>query len=467
MGFADAYLLKSAIRDPLTWSEPHPHLSITVTIPVFQESGLGRCLDSLWRCTLPGSLRAEVLILINAPAAAPDKVLEHNRDTYNEVMRWMRDHPHPSIQFYVLLDHTYTAKEAGVGISRKILMDEVVRRFSLVGNASGIIASMDADAVVEPNYLEELVKHFGLFPPEAIDLNVEGCSVYFEHPVSDEDLIRSGLEHGDSIKEQLPIGVFDAVTQYELHLRYYIQAVRSTGYPYAFHTVGSAFAVRVDVYCKEGGMNRRQGGEDFYFIQKIAQRGHYSDCVSTRVVPSPRPSGRVPFGTGPVVNKLIREGVELTTYDPQLFEMLRLFFSGMDRMFQESDPDHMFTEGDQDLMVPEDDQDNGISKESLSPVLVRFLESQQFENALREIRANSASLHAFRKRFWRWYNMFRIMKFLHFARENGYPDIPVVEAAKKLLDHFPSFKSEIQKGSLNAGELLQIYRKIDRSLDLS
>ena len=97
--------------------------------------------------------------------------------------------------------------------------------------------------------------------------------------------------------------VYDAITQYELHLRYYLNAVRSTGYPYAYHTVGSSFTVRADVYCKEGGMNRRQGGEDFYFIQKVAQRGNFSECNATRVVASPRPSDRVQTFTN-VLNSL-------------------------------------------------------------------------------------------------------------------------------------------------------------------
>ena len=107
-----------------------------------------------------------------------------------------------------------------------------------------------------------------------------------------------------------PPRTYHAIALYELHLRYYLHSVRSTGYPHAFHTVGSAFAVRADIYCQEGGMNRRQGGEDFYFIQKVAQRGSWSECNETCVYPSPRPSDRVPFGTGPAVARLIdRSGI--------------------------------------------------------------------------------------------------------------------------------------------------------------
>ena len=63
-----------------------------------------------------------------------------------------------------------------MGLARKILMDEAVRRFDAAGNPKGIIASLDADVVVDANYLEALSAHF-----EASD--ADGCSIYFEHPL--------------------------------------------------------------------------------------------------------------------------------------------------------------------------------------------------------------------------------------------------------------------------------------------
>ena len=62
-----------------------------------------------------------------------------------------------------------------------------------------------------------------------------GCTIYFEHPIE-----------GD----EYPPEVYDAIIQYELYLRYYLQALRYTGYPYATHTVGSCFAVKASVYAK-------------------------------------------------------------------------------------------------------------------------------------------------------------------------------------------------------------------------
>jgi len=427
MGFADAYLLKAGLRKALIDPAPRTDLKITVTIPVYNESGLERCLDSLFQCTCGtgadgpvSGFHAEVLIMINAPSEAPGAILEQNRATLTATQKWIEAHPHPSMEFHVWLDHSFSKIEAGVGMARKILMDEAVGRFNKLDRPGGIVASMDADAVVQSNYLEALVQHF-----TPAGLVTDGCAVRFEHPLA-------GNPFTD---DEFSPEIYNAITQYELHLRYYLQSVRFTGYPYAYHTVGSAFAVRSDIYCKEGGMNRRKGGEDFYFIQKMAQRGHFSQCNSTCVVPSPRPSDRVPFGTGPVVSKLLKSEEVLKTYNPQPFVMLKKLF--------------------------EEIMKTGKLNEKPSEPLRSFLEEQQFNNALEEIRSNSASPAAFRKRFWRWFNMFRILKFIHFARERGYPDIPVGEAASELLRMIDPENRGIPAVGLDLKKLLLIYRMLD------
>jgi hypothetical protein len=335
-------------------------------------------------------------------------------------------------------------------------MDEAARRFSTVDNPGGIIASMDADAIVDASYLEALVTHFTSVGQGSPGTGPDGCSVYFEHPLY-PDQASSGSESHETYSPE----VYQAIAQYELHLRYYINAVRSTGYPYAYHTVGSAFAVRADVYCMEGGMNRRQGGEDFYFIQKVAQRGKWSECNTTRVVPSPRPSDRVPFGTGPVVARLIENAergdpAELTTYHPEPFRMLRSLFSDLDRHGSDPDP------GPEPEGQPPVLEGQPTVLEGQPPVLARFLEQQGFSEALAEIRANSATPKAFRKRFWRWFNMFRIMKFLHFARENGYGDVDVAQAAFELIKQVLIDNGDFPRDASEVVPLLVALRKIDR-----
>lgn len=423
MGFADAYLHKAGLREKLIAERPHPRLKVIVTIPAYNESGLERCLDSLFLCN-PGQ-PAEVVVLVNAPRETPAQVLEQNLLTVESARSWIANHPHPHIVFHLLYDPSLSRKEAGVGLARKIVMDEAVRRFSETGNSRGIIASLDADTVVDPNYLEALEVHF-------TDRTLEGCSLYFEHP----------LEPGSHPFGDFPEEVYRAITLYELHLRTYLHSLRSTGYPYAFHTIGSAFAVRADVYCMEGGMNRRKGGEDFYFIQKVAQRGHFSECNATRVVPSPRPSPRVPFGTGRAVVRYLREG-SMTTSHPEPFRMLHGLFSSID---------HLFHEPAEEAVTA-----------NLPPVLAGFLASQGFREALAGIRANSASPEAFGKRFWRWFNMFRILKFLHHAREMGFADVEVEMAARERFDQLIREGMGTTSGSVQLKDLLERFREMDRT----
>ena len=59
-------------------------------------------------------------------------------------------------------------------------------------------------------------------------------------------------------------------------------------------------------------MNRKKAGEDFYFLQKLFDAGHFSECNTTRVIPSPRPSDRVIFGTGPAIREYLETAVSLT-----------------------------------------------------------------------------------------------------------------------------------------------------------
>ena len=83
-------------------------------------------------------------------------------------------------------------------------------------------------------------------------------------------------------------------------------------FPFAFHTIGSSMAVRASSYMRQGGMNKRKAGEDFYFQQKIIPLCGFTECNSTVVYPSPRPSYRVPFGTGRAMLGYLQNGEVLT-----------------------------------------------------------------------------------------------------------------------------------------------------------
>ena len=57
--------------------------------------------------------------------------------------------------------------------------------------------------------------------------------------------------------------------------------------------------------------------------------------------------------------------------------------------------------------------------------------------------------------------MFRIMKFLHYARERGYPDIPVGKAAAELLREIDPEGIGIPSLGTDPKKLLLIYRMLE------
>ena len=418
MKFAGDYLDRHALRDALIRTAPDPGLQQIVTIPVYNESGLTRCLDSLFLCP-PSHPVTEVILLLNTPEGAAAEIIQQNRHTLREVRSWITSHTRNGLRFHPLLLEGLSARDAGVGLARKLAMDEAVRRFMAAGNPHGIMLSLDADTVVEPTYLSAVHHHL---PGGARD----GCTVAFSHPLSGDD-------H--------PHEVYDAVARYELHQRYYLAAVRSTGYPHAFHTVGSAFAVTLQAYCAMGGMNRRQGGEDFYFIQKVAGRGRFSECHTTTVHPSPRPSARVPFGTGPAIRRqLDRSGEPYLTYHPGPFRMLRQCFRAC-------------------LASGAAPGTPAIPREC-DPLLSGYLEATGFPEAMETIRRNVASQETFEKRFWQHFNMFRILKFLHYAAEHGYRGVPVEEASRALLHGLPG--RSLPEESSDTVSMLRYFRALEK-----
>jgi len=63
-----------------------------------------------------------------------------------------------------------------------------------------------------------------------------------------------------------------------------------------------------------------------------------------------------------------------------------------------------------------------------------FIEIEEWNRAICEIKGNTASLKSFRKRFYDWFNMFRIVKYMNFAHEDIMKKKPVVESALELLN---------------------------------
>ena len=423
------YLSERTLYGPLIEKAPPVDLSVVAVIPARSELHLITSLESLAACERPqGSV--EVIVVANAGEDDEPETLESNRSMAEEAERWGLAHRSDWLTFHVLKFFQLPRKEAGVGLARKIGMDEACRRFESLNKDSGVIACFDADSFCAPNYLVELERCF------REDASCQACSIYFEHPLQ-------GQAH--------PPEVYEAITAYELHLRYFINALRFAGFPWATQTIGSSMAVRRDAYEEQNGMNRRKAGEDFYFLHKFTPLGRVRELTTTTVYPSPRPSERVPFGTGRAVAKLLASNEQLRTYSLRSFHDLREFT----RLLPELE------EGIQPAK-----QREAFMRE-LPGSIAAFLSVQPTTlwERVDEIHANCSGKAQFRNRFFRWFNAFLAMKFAHFARDNFHPDVPVNEAGPALLELL--IESPSQPGTTDLQELLGEFRKIDRSFGLA
>lgn len=412
------YLQRQALYPPLIQARPSPNLGIVVVIPCHDEDFLLLSLLALKRCGRP-RCDVEVIVVINDGEDASASVRAKNGYTYTQAGKWVLENALPHLKFHIVYKAGLPKKHAGVGLARKIGMDEACFRFAKAGNPNGVIACFDADSSCEATYFKALENHFGENP------DAQACGIYFEHPLD-------GIDHGPA--------VYEAIALYELHLRYYVQAQRWAGIPHAFQTIGSSMAVRCGAYQQQGGMNKRKAGEDFYFLQKFIPLGHFSEITNTKVVPSPRPSHRVPFGTGKAVESLLQSKKGCLTYHPDSFKDLQAFLQ-TGYYNQNSRPREILA--------------------GLPASIREFLEGQDFEENFVEIRANTSSQPAFQKRFFQWFDAFMVMKFVHFARDHFHPDVEVKEAAGWLLQT-NGLLAQTEAGNLDGRQLLERFRLLGK-----
>ncbi len=393
MGFASAYLEERTLFSQQIKEAPDINTGIIVVVPAYNEPEITKLLDSLSKCREP-LCKVEVIVVINAPENATRESTENNIKAFNDIESWKKQNEHCFFRLFAFIVGHHSIKNWGVGLARKTGMDEAVRRFNSINRPDGVILNLDADCTVDQNYFLAVNDEF------LIRNDRSACSIYFEHPLSvsifNENIIRY-------------------ITLYELHLRYYYQGLEYSGFPYVFHTVGSAIAVKGMSYVKAGGMNRRQAGEDFYFIQKLVPAGGYFNLNSTTVYPSPRVSTRVPFGTGASIGKMsFEKSATLLTYNIKAFEELRALFSMIDFFFENNRLLQTYN------MIPE-----GIRL---------FTAENEWIEKMKELKNNTSGLVSFKKRFFGWFNLFRIVKYLNFTHAGFFEKSLVDLAAAELLE---------------------------------
>ena len=377
-------------------------VEVIIVIPAYDESidTLKRSMDSV-QLSKDGHIKFKLFLLINYKDSDTDQLKKLSHNIYTSLSRDYEGEESVEIGIVEM-----KGKIAGVGYARKILMDAAVRFYSDIGR-NGIIVNLDADTLVEQNYVSAIYEHFENHPGH------EAVSICYAHDDIDSN---------------------NAILNYELHLRYFINMQRHIRLPYAYQTIGSAMAVKSHSYAKEGGMSLRQAGEDFYFLHKFSRNLSLADMATTVVAPSGRSSHRVPFGTGKAVS-LFRQNIttEIMTYNPKSFVVLAEMLQAVE----------------------------GHLSSSVSitlPKLQFFTDQLDIDHHLDRILQSSRDPIKRVKNFYAWFDAFQLMKYLHYMRAD-YPDIAITEGldflfATKGISRSPSLKED-----------LVLLRKIDLATD--
>lgn len=411
MTFAKSYLEKYT-NDYSVLAPSNINFGLGILIPCYNEPDLLKTLNSIANCRPIASIVA-IVVVINSKENSPQEVFLQNQKTLTEVSSF---EPSKWLQLYIIEANRLPKKHAGVGWARKIGMDWLVSAYNHMQNPEGIIVSLDADSEVDPNYLIEIEKGFRK--------NQKKCAATF------------GFEHNLEGSE-FPEKVYHSIILYELYLRYYYHAVRLTGFPNSIYTIGSCMAVRAKDYIAVGGMNRKQAGEDFYFLQKLVNHRGVVHLPEVKVFPSSRVSDRVPFGTGAQITKLVNTAsTEFYVYSLEAFSPLAELFQYVNKLYEPSN----------------------FSFKSSFHEFHDFLTQINFELNIDRILKNSASPKTFAKNFYSFFNGFQIIKWLNFSAERNFKKKNTITEAIKLLEEIYPDK---HFSTLSPKNVLNIYRKLD------
>jgi len=363
----DYYFERYAWKTPLIpHFDPPSDLEMVVVIPAYKESQLDLAVHSLLACS-EVACRVILLIVINAPEQSSLDDLNLNQRAYEEIKQ-IKGTDQITIQ---VVNIGLPQKKAGVGLARKIGLDEAVRWFKKL-NHSGILVCFDGDCRCSDTYLSAIYNAYK-------NQNLNAGILAYEHPLD--------LESG--------------IIPYELGLRYYTDSLRYSGYPNVHQTLGSCITINSDHYCKHGGMNTKKAGEDFYFLNKIVRKPGFAEINEALVYPAARISDRVPFGTGRALigYQVDKENI-ISTYNPLIFEDIKIFMTSLPEIIQGQSP-------------------------NFPTAIQKFLNAVDFYQKLDKLLKNCRNLTSFYKQFYDWFDYFMILKMIHFSRDHVHTNTPL------------------------------------------
>ena len=392
----DTYLKKRAIANPwLLEGAAASDADCVFVIPALAESAfLFNTLDALRASAKASQTDAQVIVVVNnrdiAHGANPADIADNAKTLESLHSFAAQEHFAPLSLAWVDASspgYALPAKD-GVGLARKIGGDHALRLLRETGRLDTPIVHLDADSSPAPGYCDALHRFYR-------GQERWGGYASYRHPIEAPDT---------------PTG--QAMLAYEIYMRYHEIALRWAGSPYAYPALGSIMSSTARAYAAAGGMNRRQAGEDFYFMQQLVKTGRLEAIPGALVYPAGRCSERTPFGTGRVVAAESRA----TLFHPDSYRVLRDWLTLAAAAIL------------QPGMLVRDEAN------AIHPELGRFLDARNFPVYWDKIAANHSTSPGRLRQFHVWFDGLRTIQLIHHLRDTAFPDVAAPDAVAALLE---------------------------------
>lgn len=300
----------------------------------------------------------------------------------------------------------------GVGLARKIGSDIACQLINQGWLHNQWIHNTDADVHLPDNYFSALEQHI---PPSPDTSTRASAAVYpYQHQC-----------YGELSASQTQC--LQATRYYERALDYYVKGLGYAGSPYAFHTLGSCIVTSAEAYCQARGFPKKSGGEDFYLLNKLAKLGAVTTITHCHLTIDARLSTRVPFGTGPAVEKIVamqNPDTEYLYYHPECFDQLKQLLENFSVLFDEISKKKNSYSPKEPIIMEYENWLNLLSKE-LQSALIKLKIEKLFSHLEKQAKTQEQCL----RHCHEWLDGFRTLKLIHLL-ETDFPKQALSESIK-------------------------------------
>jgi len=383
----DKYLRLYAEPEARAPQPPSGSYRFALIVPALGESA--SLLDGYRAAARKAPGRALIVLVVNATAAADPRLVAENQRLLQDLVgqtdfssRLMADRDFDVLVVNRSQPGRYLPERQGVGLARKIGMDIALSLYRARRLEAPWLFATDADARLPSDYF---CRDF------ESELAVASAGIYdYEHAATEDSAVNV------------------ATHAYEASLRYHVLGLAHAGSPYAFHALGSTLCVAADAYAAVRGVPKRQAGEDFYLLDKLSKVRSLVRLRGEPIVLSSRRSARVPFGTGPSVERLLL-GEELFVASPACFDALGAVLRGI-RDFARQPAPGVWVNVCSELSA-------ALGQAALLAVERCGL----LEAATAAVgQVSSAGLE---RRLHTWFDALKTLQLLHLVRDAGFPEV--------------------------------------------